>query len=182
MRRSFLYFVPAVLAASVFGSAQACLTPHSGDAGHSPLSAPVSPHPESCPCPAPRSAPPDPVPNSRDTVVEIQMFGYQFIPFEATVVAGTTVRWINLDPDGHDTVSGIGNWDSGFIPAGESFSLVTDISNLGNFDYECTLHGGMVGILNVVEVPEPSGALSVLVGAALVALSRRSAGPVSHVN
>ena len=63
-----------------------------------------------------------------------------------TVARGTTVTWENRDPFPH-TVTSAGHFDSGSIPAGARWRYVA--SKRGTFDYICTLHPNMKGVLVV---------------------------------
>jgi plastocyanin len=182
----------AVLGMSAAGNAaNACLTSDAkGAASHA-----ASPGPSLsiCPCPPPTSPKPTdlsarvspapplvplvwPASDNDAPIVDIQMKDFTFVPFEAIVVEGSTVRWTNFDFDAHDTVSELGGWNSGLVNLGESFSFTTDIDNRRTFEYVCTLHGGMTGLLTVVEVPEPVGAMAGAVFATLAILRRRSPG------
>jgi plastocyanin len=56
------------------------------------------------------------------------------------------VVWVNKDPFPH-TATARGNFDSGSIAAGRSWSLVA--REPGDYAYICTLHPGMKGTLIV---------------------------------
>lgn len=66
-----------------------------------------------------------------------------FSPGTLSVSVGTTVTWINNDDVDHTTTSSDGEWNSGILEPGESFSH--SFNETGNFDYICTLHPDMTG-------------------------------------
>ena len=66
-----------------------------------------------------------------------------FSPRTITVKVGTTVTWTNRDSGTH-TVSGYG-FVSGPIAPGKSYSHT--FSSPGTYEYICTIHPNMVGIV-----------------------------------
>jgi len=89
--------------------------------------------------------------------------GKCYIPRDVTIDVGYTIEWINYDPEAH-TVTSItldgdpsGEFDSGLFTYGKKFSHTFDKS--GEFDYFCTVHPWMSGIVIVkeptVDEPEP---------------------------
>jgi len=66
-----------------------------------------------------------------------------FVPRTITVKVGSTVTWTNRDPVTH-TVSGTG-FVSGPIAPGKSYSHT--FSSPGTYEYICTIHPSMVGIV-----------------------------------
>jgi hypothetical protein len=96
------------------------------------------------------------------------MSDFLFMPDRIEIYPGTTVRWTNLDIALHNSVSLEGAWDSGLLALGESFSLLFEDEGFHQYDYECTLHGGMTGSV-VLLVPEPTS----LVGLVALAASGR---------
>lgn len=99
-----------------------------------------------------------------DTVV---MESVDFVPGILEVEVGTEVVWINNSSTVHTSESGEdctndGIWDSGDIPAGETYSRVFDTE--GSFPYFCEYHclAGMTGYIDVgtpfgIEELEDSG-------------------------
>jgi plastocyanin len=104
---------------------------------------------------------------SSDVTIQIKDFTY--VPREVTVYLGTTITWVNVDPVAHDAVSSYGLFNSFYLAEGGRFSFTFDTGTDGQWDYYCSLHGGMDGLITVL-VPEPA-----LAGpaAALVLLARR---------
>jgi plastocyanin len=72
-----------------------------------------------------------------------------FSPVDITIPVGERVRWFNeqsifhtITPIGHD------EWSEATVNnAGETF--VHRFDDPGEFDYECTVHPGMVGVIRV---------------------------------
>lgn len=76
-----------------------------------------------------------------------------YIPSSVTISAGESVIWINKDSAFHSVTSGIWNnpdglFNSGHLDPDESFSVQFDKS--GSFDFFCTLHPWMKGVVKVV--------------------------------
>src|ERR671930_2480557 len=75
-------------------------------------------------------------------------------PSPLTVKAGTSVTWTNNDSSIHTVTSGLPEkgdvgtlFDSSLISPGNTFVHVFD--KKGTFDYSCTLHPFMHGMINV---------------------------------
>jgi plastocyanin len=185
----------ALLGALAVARVSACQTPHSGTAAAAVQTSSVSGSlPDWCTC-APaaiqqmsiaKSALPPVAPRGApgaegEPVFHILMENYSFVPFEAIVAEGTTIRWTNLDMDLHDTVSFTGGWQSTYLSLGQSFDYATQFDNRGTFEYVCTLHGGMYGLLTIVEVPEPTGVTGLMACLAGV-LGRRPRGVGGKTN
>ena len=85
----------------------------------------------------------DPVALASDTIV---LKDSEFRPNHATVPVGTTVTWQNDDQYPHD-VTFDGGPESGMLDGGAAYERTFDAA--GQFDYECTIHPGMVGRVTV---------------------------------
>jgi plastocyanin len=72
----------------------------------------------------------------------------EFRPNHAAVAVGTTVTWQNDDQYPHD-VTFTGGPESGTLDGGATYQRTFDAA--GQFDYECTIHPGMVGRVTVTE-------------------------------
>lgn len=84
---------------------------------------------------------------SGDTVT-IEMKNTRFVPRNATVKVGQTVRWVNRDTIVHDAAADEGaDFKSELFGKGQSFDWKAD--RAGTVEYECTIHPGMTGTLNV---------------------------------
>lgn len=77
------------------------------------------------------------------TTVDIR--GFEFEPMVTTITSGTTVTWTNRDSTPH-TVTG-GNFDSGSIPQGGTFSKT--FTEKGPYEYHCNTHLNMQGRVDV---------------------------------
>jgi plastocyanin len=94
------------------------------------------------------SPPPNPPPAMATDVVPIDIAStsgaQSFAPNPATVPAGHTVQWRNIDVVAHRIVLDNGSLDTGNIaPGGSSQPIFT--ATLG--PYHCTIHPSMVGTL-----------------------------------
>lgn len=81
--------------------------------------------------------------------IEVRMVDDRFSPREVTVVAGTTVTWINKGRDWHSVASRDAGFDSDKLGPGERFSFRFD--QPGEYRYVCKHHGlaGMAGVVIV---------------------------------
>ncbi|MHB8603612.1 MAG: cupredoxin domain-containing protein [Thermoplasmatota archaeon] len=71
-----------------------------------------------------------------------------FHPKFLVVSVGTTLTWTNLDPVTHTVTSNTGDFDSGFLASGSSFTHT--FAAQGAFSYHCNVHPGMQGTIVVV--------------------------------
>jgi plastocyanin len=69
-----------------------------------------------------------------------------YTPSAIQVSAGSSVTWTNNDSVMH-TVTSDGNFDSGFIQAGQQWSYAFE--SHGIYNYYCTLHPWMKGAVDV---------------------------------
>ena len=68
-----------------------------------------------------------------------------------TIVAGTTVEWVNDDPLEHTVVATDGGFDSSLIPPGGSWRFT--FWKPGTYEYTCRPHPFMKGVITVVSPP-----------------------------
>lgn len=73
--------------------------------------------------------------------------GFEFHPPEVTVGKGDVVVWLNKDPVPHTATAKGAALDSGSIAASGSFRFTA--TRVGRYDYVCTLHPTMKGVLVV---------------------------------
>ena len=73
--------------------------------------------------------------------------GFEFHPPEVTVGKGDVVVWVNKDPVPHTATAKGAALDSCSIAASGSFRFTA--TREGRFDYVCTLHPTMKGVLVV---------------------------------
>ncbi len=71
---------------------------------------------------------------------------FAFNPNAININVGDTVSWTNNDPVDHTTTS-LGNWNSGSLTPGASFSEVFE--SPGTFNYFCSIHPSMVATVVV---------------------------------
>jgi plastocyanin len=77
---------------------------------------------------------------------EVWMQNLDFVPGTRTVSVGTTVIWINKDDVLHNVTS-TQFPSSGNLARGATHSVTFD--EAGSYEYTCTLHPGMDGIIRV---------------------------------
>lgn len=98
----------------------------------------------------------------------LQNVGNWYVPKKATVSVGETVTWKNQDTEGHTVTSGLGAgiqsvqtneqgkpdgiFDSGLFQPGDSWSRT--FYNPGTYNYFCTIHPWMEGIVVVSPVQD----------------------------
>jgi plastocyanin len=81
-------------------------------------------------------------------VVTVAMKNIQFDPKTVTVDPGQTIRWENLDTVDHDVVATEGDGPkSDTFGKGGTYEFTPKTA--GTIQYECTLHPGMVGTIEV---------------------------------
>jgi hypothetical protein len=68
-------------------------------------------------------------------------------PETLTVEAGSSVRWINDGSLPHTVTARDGIFDSGIMATSDTYLQTFD--QVGRFEYFCTLHPDMVGVVNV---------------------------------
>jgi plastocyanin len=73
--------------------------------------------------------------------------GFAFKPPVVTVKPGEAIEWRNNDPVPHTATSQAAGFDSGSIAAGATYRWVA--KKKGRFDYICTFHPIMKGVLVV---------------------------------
>jgi plastocyanin len=80
--------------------------------------------------------------------VTIHMKDIKFAPETTTAKAGQTVCWVNDDTVDHDAVAKSGaDFKSELFGNGKTFSATLD--KPGTVEYECTVHPGMTGEIDV---------------------------------
>ena len=79
------------------------------------------------------------------TTVSIQDFF--FSPANVTVQPGSTVTWVNNGSVPHTVTSDDGQFDSGVLMPGDSFTVV--FTGRGTITYHCSIHPSMTGSVTV---------------------------------
>ncbi len=91
-------------------------------------------------------------------LVPISIVDFQFEPASVTVAVGDSIRWTNNGTVPHTATSGdnceaSGDWDSGTLEPGQSFTYGVDQEDAGRtVDYFCRFHcasNNMVGSFTV---------------------------------
>ena len=80
----------------------------------------------------------------------ITITDFQFNPATVTVPVGSTITWLNAGQQPHTAttdVYSLGQWDSGIIQPGGSFSV--RLTNAGTYTYHCKIHPNMIGTIVV---------------------------------
>ena len=77
----------------------------------------------------------------------VRTLDFRFDPNRIQVPAGTTVSWQNLGSTLHTVTAQKGEFDSGDIPAGGTYSRTFDTP--GTFIYLCSPHPWMIADLQV---------------------------------
>jgi len=131
--------IGSVGAAVAIGSALAagCVSDRVHDGG------PIAPASGECRIPVN-----SPLLGSTGALVAIRGFAFQ--PEVVRVKPGTTVTWINCEPDGidaHTSTSDAAVWGSPFLAPGATYSHTFGAA--GSFDYHCIPHPFMRGIVIV---------------------------------
>ena len=104
--------------------------------------------------PAPRPTPPPSAPPGGGSGTgDIRVVDFAYSPASMSVVAGTTVTWVNDGAALHTVTASDGSWDSGLVLAGGTFTR--RFGTPGTYLYLCGLHPSMTG---VVRVSGPNGA------------------------
>ena len=82
---------------------------------------------------------------AQDLSIDIKSF--KFMTKEASVTAGSTVTWKNLDEEPHTVTSDTGDFRSGGLDTGQSFSF--KFTKPGVYKYRCSIHPQMTGTITV---------------------------------
>jgi plastocyanin len=92
--------------------------------------------------------------NNTNTVDIVGLEAPFFVPNVLNIKAGTTITFVNTDGNVHTvtsvkagTVERDGTFDSGFLTAAKTFSYT--FSTPGTYNYICTIHTHMHGVINV---------------------------------
>lgn len=100
--------------------------------------------PSALPVPSPSGAGATPPPGS----ASIDMADFEFQPGTLSITAGTSVLFRNIGAALHTATAADGSWDTEFLEAGGSVSLVFETP--GTYPYTCVIHPAMVGTLEVI--------------------------------
>ncbi|MEO0544485.1 MAG: cupredoxin family copper-binding protein [Pseudomonadota bacterium] len=76
---------------------------------------------------------------------EVRIAGFAFGPAELTVKVGDTITFINGDGAPHTATATDGSFDTGRLNAGDSATVT--ITSAGTFEYVCSFHPSMKGVI-----------------------------------
>jgi plastocyanin len=79
--------------------------------------------------------------------VNVSIRGMKYNPSSITIKAGDTVTWTNADQRDHSVAAADGSFSSGNIGPGATYSHV--FTKPGKFEYACSLHPRMKGVVEV---------------------------------
>ena len=88
-------------------------------------------------------------PTSVSGEAKIVIVNFAFNPGTVAVPVGTTVKWTNEASTTHTITSDGGDWDSGELKSGQSFSHT--FTQTGSFSYHCSIHTSMKGTIVVAK-------------------------------
>ena len=80
------------------------------------------------------------------SIVTLEIKSWGFNPDAITIAKGSAATWTNKDGEKH-TVTSSGNFDSGDIAAGGSWSYT--FNSVGTFEYSCKYHPSLTGKITV---------------------------------
>jgi plastocyanin len=83
--------------------------------------------------------------------VKIDQKGFRFIPHITVVVPGTTIRFLNNDPEPHNVYSPEGRYNLGTWPTGETRDHTFE--KPGIYTQLCNIHPDMLAYVVVLETP-----------------------------
>ena len=86
-------------------------------------------------------------PSQSSETSTVSMANLSFNPATITVMAGTTVTWMNADSVPHTVTADNGSFDKGTVAPGMSVSMT--FSTPGTFAYHCNIHPFMHGTVTV---------------------------------
>lgn len=85
------------------------------------------------------------------TPVRIDQRGIRFLPHVTAIVAGTTVRFLNNDPEQHNVYSPEGRYNLGTWPPGETRDFT--FTRPGEYRQLCNVHPDMLAFVVVLATP-----------------------------
>ncbi len=80
---------------------------------------------------------------------EAEIEDFLFLPDDLIIEVGTDIRFHNHDAVVHDVAARDGSWDTGDLAADEN-SEVIRFNDPGTYEYFCSIHPTMTGVINVV--------------------------------
>jgi plastocyanin len=93
---------------------------------------------------------------SEQAVGAVSIVDFAFQPGTLTVSVGARVTWTNTGQATHTTSANGGQWDSGLLSPGSTFSFT--FSSAGSFAFHCNVHPSMTGTITVQAAAQPPAA------------------------
>ncbi|HEY82689.1 MAG TPA: cupredoxin family copper-binding protein [Dehalococcoidia bacterium] len=90
---------------------------------------------------------PSPAPAPASPATQVEISGFAFKPATITIAAGATITWVNKDSATHTVTARDGQFDSGRLSQGDTFSYT--FTQRGTYQYYCTIHPKMTGTITV---------------------------------
>ena len=88
---------------------------------------------------------------ARQRTTQVSIEDFFFSPADVDVQAGTTVTWVNEGNVAHTVTSDDGQFDSGVLMPGDSYTVV--FMGRGTITYHCAIHPSMRGSVTVGTPP-----------------------------
>lgn len=79
--------------------------------------------------------------------VTVDISGFDFLPRDLTIRAGTSVTWVNHDLAPHDATDVGGGWATAMLNPEQAGTLTFD--SPGAYEYLCSIHPAMTATLTV---------------------------------
>ncbi len=116
--------------------------------------------------------------NAKPVSVTIQF--QSFAPSTIDALPGDAISWANTSDKTHTVTSDTGQFDSGYLASGQTFSYT--FVTPGVYAYHCTLHSGMVGEVDVRRVTLDPLPPTAVLAKSEVSFSGRTADPATPVS
>jgi plastocyanin len=161
--KQLLYIIPlsamAVLVFATIATAQSVLdgTVGTNQGATQPAEVPAeTTAPANTTAPAQTTTPAETTAPAPSGTITVDIRDHAFNPAQLNVAPGTTVRFVNNDPEPHTATADSGLFDTGVLEPGYSFDVFLDGS--GTVTYHCELHPHMQGSIVVGQAGQAGGA------------------------
>jgi plastocyanin len=160
--KQLLYIIPlsamAVLVFATIATAQSVLdgTVGTNQGATQPAEVPAeTTAPANTTAPAQTTTPAETTAPAPSGTITVDIRDHAFNPAQLNVAPGTTVTFVNNDPEPHTATADNGVFDTGVLEPGYSFDVFLDGS--GTATYHCELHPHMQGSIVVGQADAASG-------------------------
>jgi plastocyanin len=121
--------------------------------------------------PAALGAPTPAAASARAATLKVAVEYRRFSPYSLAALPGDTVTWTNTGGRTHTVTADAGQFDSGDLPVGHSFTQL--FTTAGSYVYHCAIHTGMVGEIEVRRVTlQPLPRRAIAAGSRVTLLGR----------